>query len=52
MADEKALRAIGIGFGALTLAVAMVAAFLTINYSERSQESSAPQLVGFNRSGA
>ena len=43
MADEKALRAIGVGFGALTFAVAMVAAFLTINYSERSQESSAPR---------
>jgi hypothetical protein len=31
VADEKALRAIGVGFGALTLMVAMVAAFLTLN---------------------
>jgi hypothetical protein len=31
--DEKALQKIGIGFGTLTLAVTLVAALLTINFS-------------------
>jgi hypothetical protein len=30
VADEKALRTIGIGFGTLTVAVTLVAALLTI----------------------
>jgi hypothetical protein len=30
VADEKALRTIGLGFGTLTLAVTLVAAFLTL----------------------
>ena len=32
VADEKALRRIGLGFGTLAFAVTLVAAFLTINF--------------------
>ena len=32
VADGRALRTIGFGFGTLTFAVTLVAAFLTINY--------------------
>jgi hypothetical protein len=32
VADEDALRKIGLGFGALTFAVTLVAAFLTMNF--------------------
>jgi len=31
VADERALRKIGIGFGTVTFAVTLVAAFLTLN---------------------
>jgi len=32
MADQKALRAIGLGFGTVTLAVTLVAFFATFNF--------------------
>jgi hypothetical protein len=32
VADARALRTIGLGFGTLTFAVTLVAAFLTINF--------------------
>jgi hypothetical protein len=32
VADEKALRRIGVGFGTLTFAVTLVAFLLTINF--------------------